>query len=76
MTVRLTYDPEANAAYVQLVDTIGDGEATTQQHSIVPPGGQGEIVLDHDASGRLLGVEVLGADRLLRQEVLESAERP
>ncbi len=74
--MHLAYDPEANAAYVYLVDRIEDGEAETQQHSIIPPGGEGEITLDYDAAGRLLGIEVLDADRVLRPEVLTRAERP
>ncbi|WP_127474368.1 DUF2283 domain-containing protein [Microbacterium sp. LAM7116] len=35
---------------------------------------QGTIVLDFDAGGRVLGVEILGATRLLTPETLEGAE--
>jgi uncharacterized protein YuzE len=36
---------------------------------------RGDIVLDFDADGRLLGVEVIGATELLRRTVLDTAER-
>ncbi|RYI21177.1 DUF2283 domain-containing protein [Dermacoccus sp. 147Ba] len=34
-----------------------------------------DVVLDVDANGRLVGVEVLGASRLLAPEVLAAAHR-
>jgi uncharacterized protein YuzE len=73
--MRVTYDPAADAAYVSLVEAIGDGEAATQIHSIGTPGDRGEVALDFDADGRLLGVEVLNASAVLPAEVLADAVR-
>lgn len=71
--MRLTYDPETNVAYLSVVDTIGDGEAAHQQHSIMTPSGSGELVIDYDASGRILGIEILQADAVLHPDVLARA---
>ena len=64
-----TYDPDADAAYLQLAEHIGQGAAVRQE--IVGIDGLGEVVLDFDSSNRLLGVEVIGAallpDVLLRR---------
>ena len=68
--MRLTYDPAADAAYVYLVDRIAPGEAKQQVTAL-----DGAVVLDLDATGRLLGVEVVYAKRLLRPETIEEAER-
>jgi uncharacterized protein YuzE len=73
--MRVTYDAAADAAYVSLVDTIGDGEAATQIHSITTPGDRGEVALDFDADGRLLGIEVLHASAVLPAAVLAGAVR-
>jgi uncharacterized protein YuzE len=67
--MRLTYDPEARAAYVYLVDRIEPGEAKRQE--VVLDGG---VVLDLDAEGRLLGIEIVDGS-LLRPETLRAAER-
>ncbi|MDE3723116.1 DUF2283 domain-containing protein [Nocardiopsis sp. N85] len=72
--MRIGYDAEADAAYITVVDHIGDGEAEVQRHSIRTPDPEGEIILDFDARGFLLGVEVLGAARVLPPEVLATAE--
>ncbi|MDT0328098.1 DUF2283 domain-containing protein [Nocardiopsis lambiniae] len=72
--MKISYDAEVDAAYITVVDHIGDGEAETQRHSIPTPDPEGEIVLDFDARGFLLGVEVLGASRVLRPELLATAE--
>jgi uncharacterized protein YuzE len=64
---RVTYDAEANAAYIYLADAIGRGEAVRQQ--VV----DGDIILDFDASGRLLGIEVLDARRRLPDGILAMA---
>lgn len=70
--MRLTYDDEANAAYLEL-EAIGEGTAV--ENVVVERPGRGDIVLDFDADGRLLGVEVIGAAALLRTTVLDIAER-
>lgn len=62
---RIVRDPEVDAAYVYLVDTIRDGEAVTQIR-VQPPKGNAEILLDFDAEGMFLGVEVIGASEILR----------
>jgi uncharacterized protein YuzE len=68
--MRITYDPEdGGAAYVYLVERIRPGEARRQEVT-----GDGRVVLDFDALGRLLGVEVLEANTLLRPETIAAAE--
>lgn len=74
--MRITYDREADAAYISVVESVGPGESKTQQHSIATPTGTGEIVLDYDAAGFLLGVEILGASGVIRPELLEYAPPP
>ena len=74
--MKITYDKDADAAYIQFVDEILDGEASTQVHSIETPGQKGEIIIDFDAEGRILGLEVLGAKDVLRGETLAQARRP
>jgi uncharacterized protein YuzE len=64
---RVTHDPRANAAYVSLVNDIAPGEAVRQQ--VVGE----DFVLDFDSAGKLLGIEVLDARRLLRESTLAGA---
>jgi uncharacterized protein YuzE len=73
--MRVTYDPAADAAYVELAGPIGDGESATTIHSITTPGDRGEVALDFDADGRLLGIEVLHASAVLPASVLADAVR-
>jgi uncharacterized protein YuzE len=70
--MRLTYDAEADAAYLELED-IAEGSAV--ENVVVERPGLGDIVLDFDADGRLLGVEVIGATTLLPTTVLSAAEK-
>ncbi|WP_207454482.1 DUF2283 domain-containing protein [Herbiconiux sp. SYSU D00978] len=64
-------DTEADAAYVYLVPEIEDDEAA-QSLVVEVPGG--EITIDLDEEGRVLGFEIVGAAALLRPETLEDAE--
>ncbi|WP_204577190.1 DUF2283 domain-containing protein [Clavibacter michiganensis] len=73
--MQVTYDPSADAAYVELTGPLGDGAAATTIHSIMTPGGRGEVALDFDADGRLLGIEVLHASAVLPAAVLAEAVR-
>lgn len=70
--MRLTYDDEMDAAYLEL-EYIAEGAAV--ENVVVERPGRGDIVLDFDADGRLLGVEVIGATALLRTTALDAAER-
>jgi uncharacterized protein YuzE len=54
--VRATFDRSANAAYIDLKDHA-EGEAV-RQHHVDEPRIRGEIVLDFDKKGRLIGIEV------------------
>lgn len=65
---RPRYDPEANAAYFPTTPVVARGFAS-ENLVIERPGG--DIVLDFNADGHLLGVEVIGARRLLTPEMLE-----
>jgi len=56
--LRLTWDVEAGAGYLALAE-IAPGDAVSQEIVPNPADGMGDIVLDFDASGRLLGIEFL-----------------
>jgi uncharacterized protein YuzE len=64
--MRITYDPEADYAYIYLVDDIRPGEATSG--STVVDGPHGVINVDFDSEGRLLGIEVQNPRKALRPE--------
>ena len=70
--MRFTFDDEANAAYLEL-DVGAEGSAV--ENVVVERSGRGDIVLDFDGDGHLLGVEIIGATELLRTTALEAAER-
>ncbi|MGJ0389795.1 DUF2283 domain-containing protein [Microbacterium sp. CGR1] len=64
----LTYDREVDAAYATIGRPIRPGEAVRQVPVALPDGMSGELILDFDRDGHLLGVEILGASALLRPE--------
>lgn len=71
--MRIEYDREADAAYIQLVKDIGAGGV----HKTVgcdPSEVGGMINLDFDAVGRLVGIEILDASKMLPAELLARAE--
>lgn len=73
--VRLTFDAQADAAYLML-GSGGEGEVSRS----IPVGLGGsdqdvDVVLDIDANGCLVGVEVLGATLRLAPEVIAAARR-
>lgn len=73
--MQITYDSQADAAYIRIGGPIADGQATQQLHSIETPGGNGEITLDFDVAGHLLGVEVLFASAVLSPEVIANSTK-
>lgn len=72
--MRITYDQTVDAAYISLVEEIADGAVARQLHSLATPGELGEVTLDFDENGLLLGIEVLGATKVLPKEVLAAAQ--
>jgi uncharacterized protein YuzE len=70
--MRTTFDAEADAVYMTLVPEIEPGRSV--RNEVVETAG-GTVVLDFDEAGMLLGVEVLGATKLLDGEFLAGAER-
>ncbi|MBD8585953.1 DUF2283 domain-containing protein [Frigoribacterium sp. CFBP 8766] len=68
---RFTHDPDSDCAYFYVAPSIAHGEAVEQV--VVEREGRGDIVLDFDSAGRLLGVEIVGARALLTAETLETA---
>lgn len=72
--VRITYDPEINAAYIHLTDQELPGHHTTTK-APAPPGVKAWIALDWNAE-RLIGIEVLDANAFLPTDLLDQAETP
>jgi len=66
--MRITYDKAADAAYVYLVDRIRRGEVARTYSCDVKQ--VGEINLDFDKGGHLLGIEILNASSRLSPETL------
>jgi len=66
--VWVKFDPEADAAYIGLA-VIGPGEAVRQ---VIVEGvpNSSDIILDFNSSGRLLGVEIIGARAVLSDQLL------
>ena len=71
MDIHVTYNDEADAAYISLVP-IGPGEVATTEAGVDE---KLNINLDYNAEGRLIGIEVLGASGTLPSAVLDAAER-
>lgn len=66
--MRVTYDPDADAAYLYLTDSLAAGAAARQ---LAVPDENPRFVLDFDSGDTLLGIEVLGARQALPAAVLE-----
>ena len=71
--MRITFDRSANAAYIEL--TAAGPAGIVKSEIVAPPHMRGTINLDFNKSGRLIGIEILNATRLLPAEILEGAER-
>ena len=70
--MRITYDRDANAAYIHLTEAeLEPGRTTTS--AALPTGIDGFVALDWK-DDRLVGIEVLDADKRLQPDLLEQAE--
>ena len=70
--MNVTYDRSVDAAYIYLAGEIRPGQVK-KTYPCDPTEVNGQINLDFDEAGRLLGIEVLDAARLLPKSVLECA---
>lgn len=68
--MRVTYDNDADAAYIYL-KKIKPGDVKTTE-SISRP--QGTISLDFDRMGTLVGIEVICAKALLPKELIKKSK--
>lgn len=68
----VTFDPSADAAYIQLAPRI-DAGGVSRTYPCDPLEVEGMINLDFDADGRLIGIEVLGATSKSPPELLAAA---
>lgn len=62
--MKLEYDKDVDAAYIYIEYPIKEGEAkkTIELNE--------NIILDFDAKGKLLGVEILNASKIMNKKVL------
>lgn len=74
--MRISYDREARAAYVSLLGPLEDGSSVRQVGPIDIPGGDGQVVIDVDKDGHILGFEVLNAGLALSPDVIAKATNP
>jgi len=70
--MRVTHDRTVDAAYIYLSSSIAPGAVKTT-YACDPAEVGGQIHLDFDAQGRLVGIEVLDASRKLPPDILEGA---
>jgi uncharacterized protein YuzE len=74
--MRITYDPSVDAAYIVIVDPIEPGSSRTQIQIPHSDELHADFILDFDAEGSLLGIEILSASKGLKPETLARATRP
>ena len=66
--MKFEYDKEADAAHIYLEGSIGEGEAdkTVELNE--------DIIVDFDKNGKLLGIEILSASKILSKRSLLNAQ--
>lgn len=62
--MKLEYDKDVDAAYIYIEDNIKDGGVTKTIEL------NDNIILDFDAKGKLIGVEILNASKVLNEKIL------
>lgn len=69
ISLRMTYDPDADAAFIYITDPIEPGSAVSNSVlNRLTPGAS--LIATFDSTDKLLGIELLGVSRLLHSEVL------
>jgi uncharacterized protein YuzE len=73
--MRITYDPSADMGYVRLVEPTTPGSvhrSVVIEHDAL----QGDVVIDLDGEGRIIGFEIFQGRKQLPREVLAIAGEP
>lgn len=65
--MKLEYDKEADAAYIYLKYPLKDGECKKTK------GLDENVILDFDDQGKIIGVEILNASKVLNRKVISEA---
>jgi uncharacterized protein YuzE len=68
--IDMTYDPEADAVYIY----VGRGEVN--QREVNQTVEAGPFIYDLDVEGRILGIEILSASKVLAPGDWRNARRP
>ncbi len=69
--MKITYDAKADAAYIYLVDKIDPG-GVAKTYLCDPREVNGQINLDFDLHGRLIGIEILDASKKLPRRLVRN----
>ena len=67
--MEVTYDKEADAVYIYLKNPIKRGEAKKTVPTDAGP------ILDFDKKGKLIGIEILWASKVLSRKFIKEAKR-
>lgn len=67
-TIHMTYEPATRVAYIHLVRRESERQTTQSRWAL-----DGKVILDLDAHGRILGIEIVDTRVSLRQETLAAA---
>lgn len=67
--MKMEYDKDADTGYIYLADEIKDGEAAKTLEL------NDNIILDFDKNGKLLGIEILDASKVLDNNSLANAQQ-
>lgn len=66
-----TFDCEANAVYLDLAPD--SDEARLKQVVLEGHPFEAELIVDVDSTGKIIGIEIIGATAVLHQEILSIA---
>ena len=66
--MKFEYNPDVDAAYIYLKYPMKEGECKKTEEL-----NKENIVLDLDGSGKIIGVEILNASKVLSKKVMEEA---
>lgn len=72
--MHISYDPDANAAYIYFKDAIEAGEVVRSEVCDIDIK-EAAVIMQFDAADKLIGIEILGARKLLSREVLDRSAR-